>query len=192
MSHLGPARARRVRAPWLNDPITKSLFLLRHAKSSWDDETLSDHERPLSHRGRRDARLLADHFVQAAIRPELVLCSTAVRAQRTLAPISTAVGLERQTRLESDLYGASAAHLLERVRAVDGAVSSALVVGHNPGLQNLALYLAVTDSAAGVGLREKFPTGALAAVALDSDSWLDLSPESAQVIWLTVPRDLRR
>jgi phosphohistidine phosphatase len=79
---------------WLNRAISKCLYLLRHAKSSWDDPTVEDHERRLAPRGSRAAERMARHFSRSAIRPDLVLCSSAARARDTLAPIAALVGLE--------------------------------------------------------------------------------------------------
>ena len=165
--------------------------MLRHAKSSWDDPTLADHDRPLSQRGRRSAQLLADHFSRAGIRPELVLCSSAVRARQTLTPISAAMGLEDRIQVDSGLFGATAEQLLARVRAIDRSVTSVLVIGHNPGLQDLAVDLASADPKAATELGEKFPTGAMAVVLVDGDSWSDLSSERAHVASVIVPRQLR-
>jgi phosphohistidine phosphatase len=163
---------------------------LRHAKSSWDDPTLEDHDRPLAPRGRETAQRLAKHFRRAAIRPQLVLCSSAARARQTLAPISEAMGLEDRTQIESALYAATANQLLARLRTVDQQVMSVLVIGHNPGLQDLALELAGADPEVVIQLGEKFPTGALAEVVADSGAWSDLTPTTARVASLTVPRDL--
>jgi phosphohistidine phosphatase len=170
--------------------IPRHLYLLRHAKSSWDDPTLADHDRPLNPRGRQAAQRLAEYFRRAAIRPQLVLCSSAARARETLEPISAAMQLDDRTQLESALYGATAEQLLARLRTVEQQVTSVLLVGHNPGLEDLALELAGDDPGLIAQLREKFPTGALAEVVSDCDSWSDLAPRTAHVVSLTVPRDL--
>jgi phosphohistidine phosphatase len=174
----------------LNRAIAKHLYLLRHAKSSWDDPTIPDHDRPLSPRGRKAAQRLAQHFRRMALRPELVLCSSAVRARQTLAPISAAMQLDDQTQVESGLYAASARQLLARLRAVDQPVTSVLLIGHNPGLQDLALELAGHDPEVISQLRDTFPTGAMAEVVFDGDAWSDLTRGLAHVASLTVPRDL--
>jgi phosphohistidine phosphatase len=129
--------------------------------------------------------------VHDAIAPELVLCSSAVRAQQTLAPIVAATGIgDDRVHFEPALYGAAADVILARVRRTDEAVRSVLVVGHNPGLQDLAVELAGDDRVLLGVLRDKFPTGALAVVAFDGTSWHDLSPLTASVTSLTVPRQL--
>jgi phosphohistidine phosphatase len=108
-----------------------TLYLLRHAKSSWDDPGLADFDRPLAPRGRRNAAVLATCLRDEAIDPELVLCSPARRARET----AEAVGLEPQ--FEDGLYGASAAALAARVAAIPASIGSAMLIGHNPGLEEL-------------------------------------------------------
>lgn len=170
--------------------IARHLYLLRHAKSSWEDPGVADHDRPLNPRGRQAAERLAEHFRKESIRPQLVLCSSAVRAVQTLAPISAAVGLADRTEVDPGLYVAAARDLLDRLRELDERVSSVLLVAHNPGLQHLALVLAGDDPAVVARLSEKFPTGALADVVFESNGWSDLAPGLSRVASLTFPRDL--
>jgi phosphohistidine phosphatase len=162
----------------------KLLHLLRHAKSSWDDPSLADHERPLAPRGLKASRLIADHLRTAGIAPELVLCSTALRARQTLAALVPVLDGDVEIRLEAALYGAERHEVLARVRDVDDAVSSLLVIGHNPTLHDLALYL--SGDADGL---ERFPTGALASLAFSS-SWAALDEDGADLEGFVVPRDL--
>jgi phosphohistidine phosphatase len=119
-----------------------TLYLLRHAKSSWSDPTVADQERALARRGRRDAKRIAEYLVQLGIEPELVLCSTAERARQTLERVRAALGATSTVRLEAVLYAASAEALLKRIRLVPEEVASLMLIGHNPGLQDLALALA--------------------------------------------------
>src|SRR6266576_2330919 len=120
----------------------KRLFLLRHAKSSWDDAELADHDRPLAPRGRRAAKLIAEHLRRQSVPPALVLCSSAQRTRETLDRIAPALGEEVPVQIERELYAASEQRLLERLRAITGGVESMLLIGHNPGLEQLALSLA--------------------------------------------------
>ena len=99
----------------------RTLYLLRHAKSSWDDPALPDHERPLAPRGLRDAKRIAKHVGRLGITPELVLCSTAVRTQQTLDLLRPKVG-EVTVQVEEQLYGASSETLLKRIRSVSDQV----------------------------------------------------------------------
>ena len=120
----------------------RSLYLLRHAKSSWADPALSDHERPLAPRGRRDAKRIAAHLLELGIAPELVLCSTALRTRETLELIRPALDAAAIVELEAALYAAWAETLLERLREVPDERRSVMLIGHNPGLEDLALMLA--------------------------------------------------
>ena len=160
------------------------LWLLRHAKSSWNDPTLDDHDRPLSQRGTRACASLRRHCAASAVLPEVVLCSTATRARETLAALGGVLG-DPEILLEDGLYLASAHGLLTRLRVLDA--ESALVVGHNPGLQELVVSLARPGMLRDRAL-EKLPTGALA--TLEVDGWLDLAPGQAELLELVSPREL--
>ena len=164
----------------------RTLYLLRHAKSSWDDPALPDHERPLAPRGRRDAKRIAKHLRRLEITPELVLCSSAVRTQQTLDLLRPRLA-EVSVRVEEQLYGASSDTLLARIRSVPDQVGSVLLIGHNPALQDLALMLCSSGELE--RLEAKFPTAALATLALPR--WSSLSPGAADLVAYLVPRQLR-
>ena len=164
----------------------RTLYLLRHAKSSWDDPELPDRERPLAPRGRRDAKRIAKHLRRLKIEPELVLCSAAVRAQETLDLLRPKLA-RASVRVEEQLYGASSETLLARIRSVPGEVGSVLLIGHNPGLQDLALVLA-SSGAELERLEAKFPTAALAMLAIAR--WSNLNPGDAELVAYVVPRQL--
>ena len=162
----------------------KRLHILRHAKSSWDDPDLADHERPLAPRGEKAALRIAEHVGDAGIAPELVLCSTALRARETLAALLPMLAGDVEIRLEDALYAAGVDQVLARLREVDEAVCSVLVVGHNPTLHELALALTGRGDAL-----ERFPTGALATVAFAAP-WSELGESRAQLAAFVVPREL--
>jgi phosphohistidine phosphatase len=167
----------------------KSLLLLRHAKSSWKEGGLADHDRPLAPRGRRAAKLIATHLREQRIEPSLVLCSSARRARETLAAIEPALGADVEVRIDADLYGASAPDLMERVRALPDDAESVMMIGHNPAMASLALSLA------GQGrdlprLERKFPTAALATLELEG-SWRELEDGGAELVGLVTPKELR-
>ena len=166
----------------------RSIYLLRHAKSSWADPTLADHERPLAPRGRRDAKRIAAHLIQLGIAPDLVLCSTAVRTRETLELILPALH-EAPVELEAALYAAWAETLLERLRAVPDERRSVMLIGHNPGLEDLALGLASTGPERD-RIAEKFPTAALATLTTPAATWKELSPGGAVLTAYVVPRQL--
>jgi phosphohistidine phosphatase len=166
-----------------------TLYLLRHAKSSWADQTLADRERPLARRGRRDAKRIAKHLVRLEIAPELVLCSSAERTRETLALVEPALAATSTVSVEGELYAASADQLLERIRTVPEAVASVMVIGHNPGLQDLALLLASAGAELG-RLEVKMPTAALATLTLANTTWRQLSEGEAVLAAYVVPKQL--
>jgi phosphohistidine phosphatase len=166
----------------------KRLYLLRHAKSSWKDTSLPDHDRPLAGRGRRAAKAMARHLREQGIEPELVLCSTARRARETLDRIEPALGTPA-IRVERDLYAASADALLERLRSVPDNVESVMLIGHNPGLQELALDLARRSNTV-AELEAKYPTAAVATLEVLVASWQELDRDTAELVALIRPRDL--
>ena len=121
---------------------SRTVILLRHAKSSWSDSTLADIDRPLAPRGERAARKLAKYIRRKRIRPALVLCSPALRTRETLEAVEASLGKRCVVEVVPQLYAASDRELLELLQALPEPVSSVMLVGHNPGLQNLALVLA--------------------------------------------------
>jgi phosphohistidine phosphatase len=161
----------------------RNLALMRHAKSSWDDPAQADHERPLNPRGRRAATRMGRYLRDEGIVPDLVLCSSARRARQTLELLS--LGPRVDVSIEEELYGAGAEAMLARLRRIGDAVSSVLLVGHNPGTQELAL--ALTDEDPRV---VSFPTAALADLRLRSDTWADLGPGGATLHAFVMPRQL--
>jgi phosphohistidine phosphatase len=166
----------------------KRLFLLRHAKSAWDDPTLRDRDRPLAPRGRKAARRMGRWARKHDVRPQLVVCSSAVRARETLRRMLPGLG-EPEVWIEVTLYAASADTLLDRVHALPDEVDDAMLVGHNPGVMDLVLLLAAPGA-----LRERasdnVPTGALAVLDVDVPRWPDVTAGSATLRRFVVPRDL--
>jgi phosphohistidine phosphatase len=168
----------------------KRLYLLRHLKSSWDDASLPDPERPLAPRGRKAGKKLARHLRETGVAPELVLCSPAVRTRETFVAVRSAIG-KPEVRFLPQLYGADGEELLVAVRGVAPEVASVLLVGHNPGLHDLALALTGRgDEDARQRLREKLPTGALATLSFRAGTWIELMPGSGELVDYVVPREL--
>lgn len=166
--------------------MTCRLYLLRHAKSSWDDPSAADHDRPLAARGRRAAAVMADHMAEQRVRPDLVLCSTSVRTRETYERVEAVLG-GAPVHYERGLYAASAHSLLERLRTVPDDIGSVLMIGHNPGLEELALHLA-RPSAERDEIAQKFPTAALA--TLELTRWSELEPGGGTLVAYVRPRDL--
>jgi phosphohistidine phosphatase len=169
-------------------PSIKRLFVLRHAKSSWDDPGLDDHERPLAPRGRRSLEVMSSYMSSKAIEPQLVLCSSSRRTRETLDGI--AIGGEHV--IESELYSATTEEVLDRLRELPEEVSSAMLVGHNPAIQMLVLRLTNHDNT-GVedpqreAVKRKFPTGALASMTFDC-SWRELAHGRAHLEEFVTPK----
>jgi phosphohistidine phosphatase len=165
-----------------------TLYLLRHAKSSWADQALPDYERPLAPRGRRDAPRIAKHLHRLGSEPDLVLCSPAVRTRETFELLKPALGAPTVV-FEGELYGATANDLLARVNGVPDDVASLMLIGHNPGLQQLVLVLAASGDEL-ERLESKFPTGALATLAL-AKGWSHLGPGDGVLTDYVIPKQLR-
>ena len=166
----------------------KRLYVLRHAKSSWDEPARSDHDRPLAPRGRKAAKAMARHLREQGVAPELVLCSTATRSRQTLERIEPALG-RRTVQVERELYAASAAELLARLHAVADTVGSVMIICHYPGLQDLVLGLA-RPSDARREVEVKYPTAALATLDLDVERWRDVRAGGGGLVGFVRPRDL--
>jgi phosphohistidine phosphatase len=165
------------------------LHLLRHAKSSWRDSTLADAERPLAPRGSKAAKRVARWAAEHDVRPQLVVCSSAVRARQTLQRVLPGLG-RPEISTEDRLYGASTELLLARVQALPDEVEEAMLIGHNPGMQSLVLLLAepgeLRDRAA-----TKVPTGALATLEADVSGWAEVKAGQMRLASYVVPRDLK-
>jgi phosphohistidine phosphatase len=167
-----------------------TLFVLRHAKSSWNNASLADHERPLNARGERAAELLAAHIGAIAPAPALVLASTARRVRETIDPLRARLPAGTEVLVEADLYGAAAPDLVARLRRVPEATPSVLVVGHNPGLEDLVRGVGTAGDPELVDrVRAKFPTGAFATLTFGGP-WKDFGSEAARLEGFVVPGDL--
>jgi phosphohistidine phosphatase len=178
----------------------RKLVLLRHAKSAWPD--LPDHERPLAGRGRRDAPVMGRWLRAAGHVPDRVLCSTARRTRETWQLAQPGLGTAPRVSFEDRVYEASAAQLLDLARHVPSAVKTLLIVGHAPGIPELALVLAGAATPAGGGgeggtvpqavvdrMRAKFPTAAIAVLEL-TGPWDQLGPGAARLTSFVTPRDV--
>ncbi|MET9854542.1 histidine phosphatase family protein [Streptomyces sp. NPDC006450] len=170
------------------------LVLLRHAKSAWPD--VADHERPLGPRGLRDAPAAGRWLRDAGCSPSLVICSTARRTRETWALAAGQLGAEIPVRFDERVYAAEPEDLLEVVSEVPEEVRTLLLVGHNPGLEDLALSLArkavaAAEAEARERLSRKFPTSAIAVLTCPG-SWQELAPGSARLTDFAVPRGAAR
>ena len=144
----------------------KMLLILRHAKSSWKDSSLADHDRPLNRRGEVDAPRMGEWARRHDLLPELILASTARRARQTVTGFIDGSGYVGDVRYTRDLYAAGPEAYLEVLAAAPDGIERVMVVGHNPGLEELLTDLTGED--------ERLPTAALAQVDLDLDSWSEV------------------
>ncbi len=145
----------------------KTLYLLRHAKSSWDDNRLSDFERPLNDRGRRTARLMGELIRERGLIPEVIVSSPAKRASETATLLAEAAKFDGEILSDERIYEASPQRLLEILSETDDRYSSAMFIGHNPGIEGFIRFL--------TGDIQPMPTAALAVIFLDTVRWSEIS-----------------
>jgi len=169
----------------------KTLYLYRHAKSSWKNPTLEDFERPLKGRGRRAGKSMAAYMAEHRLVPDIIVCSSAIRTRETLGMLRDALDGDIPTRIDDALYMATAADLLRQVHHLDDGLASAMLVGHNPGLQDLALRLTGGGEPEPWNrMRSKFPTAALAVLACPGRQWGAMKPDGATLKAFVCPCDL--
>lgn len=160
----------------------KILYILRHAKSSWDDNSLSDFERPLNERGFKTAPLMGEVMKKNSFVPEIIVCSTAKRAEQTARLIKESAKFEAAVKFEDAIYEASPMTLLRIVSEIGDEFKSALIVGHNPGFENLVRVL--------TGKLEPMPTAALAVIDLKIESWNETNADGGNLREVIRPKDL--
>lgn len=169
----------------------KRLTVLRHAKSSSGDPSLGDLDRPLNERGWKDARRLGKEMTRRQMHFDLVLASPAVRVRETLDGLREKFDMHSVIRFEPRMYGASERTLLSLVRSLPQTVQSPLLVGHNPGLEQLIVGVTQDDEQ---GLRckvaNKYPTAALAVIRFRAERWQSADQGSGEMIELILPKDL--
>lgn len=181
--------------------IMKTVLLLRHAKSSWDDPSLPDFQRPLAPRGRRAAPLMAEYLAEHGLVPDRVLCSAAQRAKETWEIIARALEEDLdpplpeagpiRVELRQDVYHASPRSLLDLLQGLDDAEAMVLLVGHNPTFEDLADILAGSGDLAGLDrMRRKFPTAALAVIDFPVGRWAQVQPAQGYLRAFVRPKDL--
>ena len=159
----------------------KRLFLIRHAKSSWDDAALADQERPLNERGKRDAPKIGERLARREVKPDLILSSPAVRALTTAKIIAGKLDYKRKhIGVDERLYAASADELLEIIHALDDRLQCVMIVGHNPELSELAQRLC--------GEIDHLPTGAVAEFGFAAKSWADIGACPAATVAFDYPK----
>ncbi len=169
--------------------MRSELYLLRHAKSSWDDPGLADIDRPLAKRGRKAGKLIAAHMRRARIAPDALVCSPAMRTEQTLELIRPSLPGRTAVWRDGRIYGASWEELIGIVGELPEDMTSAMLIGHNPGIGTLAGIVA--DEGEDLDrVRRKYPTGALATLSFEG-GWQQLRPGVARLEAFVRPKQLR-
>lgn len=169
----------------------KTVYLLRHAKSSWTDQEAADFDRRLAPRGRDAARAMAAHMKAAGMDPALVLCSAARRTTETWSLMARTLGPTAKVKRLRTLYLAAPGRILTLVRRLPDGAGDALIIGHNPGMHDVALRLAGQgEDKAMRRLQAKFPTGALAVLRFDAARWRDIAEQAGTLAAFVRPKDL--
>jgi phosphohistidine phosphatase len=165
------------------------LLLLRHAKSSWDDVSADDFDRPLNARGRVAAPVMGSHIAAHGLAPDRILCSSARRARETLASLLPHLDEDVDIRLTRELYFAGEDRMIDQIRAHGGNAATLLVVGHNPGIQETALAL-LGDGVQAVleAVAKKFPTAGLVVIDFPAIKWVDIEPKTGKGVAFLRPR----
>ena len=160
----------------------KTLLILRHAKSSWDDDSLVDHDRPLNKRGKRAAHRMGRLLDEENLWPDVILSSTAERAATTTLRLVDAGGFGGEIFYLRELYGAGPHDIIEIVRELGGEASSVMIVAHNPGLEDLVQQM--------TGEYHRLPTAALVRMTIPIDHWNDLESGGGKLAGIWRPKDL--
>jgi phosphohistidine phosphatase len=169
----------------------KTVYLLRHAKSAWNSPEAEDHDRALNGRGRAACTALARHMAKAQIAPQLVLVSSAVRARETWERIAQELLHPYPVRELTSLYLAEPRTMRKLIRDLDDKLSSIMLVGHNPGLEELAHNLAAAGAPLALKrMAEKFPTGGLATLVFSADRWQDVARDVGRLADFVTPASL--
>jgi phosphohistidine phosphatase len=169
----------------------KSLHLLRHAKSSWDDPVERDFDRPLNGRGHRAARRMGEWLKESGLRFDRVLASPALRIRQTIEGVEAGLGERLRPGFDKRIYMASAASLFDLVRDTPDACSELLLIGHNPGLEDLLLLASAGDaSPLRAEAERKYPTAAFATVQFPVARWAEVTEGGATIARFVRPRDL--
>jgi len=160
----------------------KTLLLLRHAKSDWGDSSLRDFDRPLADRGERDAPRIGKALRKSGVTPDVIIASPAARAKATVQAAMKAAKIELNVTFDKAIYGASSSELMKLIRRLPDAANCALLVGHNPGFEDLVGRL--------TGSQERMPTAALACIEFQIEHWDDVNDGQGKLVWRLTPKQL--
>ena len=168
----------------------RTLYVLRHAKSDWGDESLQDFDRPLNGRGRKAAKAMGCDMQERGLAPDLVLLSPSARTTETLARVEEGFGASFEKVEEPNIYLAESGTLVDLIRSAPAKSERLMVVGHNPGMQELVRALANGPRDLREEAAAKFPTGAMAEISFDVGYWSDVTPGSGFIRSFLKPREL--
>ena len=170
----------------------KILGLFRHAKSDWQDQRARDFDRPLNKRGRKGAALMGEHIRDYGLKWDRIIASPAVRVTETIEIAAKAAGSSPPVNWDRRVYLASSDTLLDLLREQKGNPGAIMMIGHNPGLEDLIFDLVPDDGSSPLRdiVEMKFPTATFAVLELDIDKWEDVSEGCGSLVHLTRPRDL--
>ena len=159
----------------------KTLYLLRHAKSSWTDGSLRDFDRPLNERGREAAELIGKRLAAEELIDPLLICSPALRTRQTAEIVLQGSQLRAEERFDERIYEASLRDLMEVISEIPNDKPVAILIGHNPGFEELLAFL--------TGEVRRMPTSALAKIEFDVASWRDVKTGEGKLEWLITPKE---
>lgn len=169
----------------------KKVILLRHAKSSWDDPSLDDHDRPLNRRGKQAAPIIGEWLSHREHMPDVVLCSSSERTRETVSGMRKSVPSLPDPVVERELYHASPCDMRSRLSQLPSNVETVMLVGHQPGLGSLVRKLANgQENRRCKRAYEHFPTGAAAVLEIDVEDWADIDYAKARFVDFAKPREL--
>ena len=168
----------------------KRILLLRHAKSAWP-EGVKDHDRPLGDRGRHDAPRMGAYIAAADLEPDFALVSSARRTQETWALVAPAFARSCASRTVASIYEAEPAAILKAIQEAPTEGGTLLVIGHNPGFEDVAALLAPQGEAEALArMKTKYPTAGLAVIAFDIEAWEDVAPGAGRLERFVTPKTL--
>jgi phosphohistidine phosphatase len=174
-------------------PVPKRLILLRHAKSAWDNPDIGDFDRPLSKRGRKAAPVMGAYLARTGMVPGLVLASSARRVLETLDLVIAGWPSKPAVRKLKSLYLAMPREMLRRLQAIGREPDRVMLVGHNPGIADLANWLCAPGNAEQpAGLARKFPTGAIAVLEFDVEDWGEVDAETGRLVDFATPKQIEQ
>ena len=159
----------------------KTLYILRHAKSSWDNPNIADFDRPLNDRGLKTAPFMGEIMLENNYQPELIMSSPAIRAKETVDLVKTSANLQTDIKFDEQIYEASSQTLFHIITEFDETVRSAMLVGHNPGLEGLIRTL--------TGENQPMPTAGLAVIDLEAENWSEITIGSGKLRTLIRPKE---